>query len=161
MDGRDETQVEDLIQQAIIASIQPGLHNQFMDPRPYTWQGTQVFLGVEPLRAVPSTDPPHELIGLTYDIWLSCLIGISRFRRAYPGVYFKFEIYVAINDDEEVYIGRGGLLRAPSLQAPAATADDVAVTKRSPLYQVGGQNNALPNDSITGVSLTGEPGASP
>ncbi|MDI1492566.1 MAG: hypothetical protein OHK93_003780 [Ramalina farinacea] len=158
-DGRNETQVGDLIQQAISASIDPRLHNQLIDQHPYTWQGTQSLVGVEPLRPVPAEDPPHELVGLTHGIWLSSLIGINQFRLAYPGLYFKFEIYVEINEVEEDYVGRGGLLEASELQAPVATAEDVAVTKRSAFSQVGGQNNALPNSATTAVNLTGEPSA--
>ena len=157
-DGRNETEVGDLLQRAISASIDPRLHNQFMDQHLYTWQDTQTLLGVEAYRPVPAEDPPYELVGLTHGIWLSCLIGINQFRLAYPGLYFEFEIYVEIDEIEEDYVGRGGLLEASPLQAPVASAEDVAVTKRSAFSQVGDRNNALPNSPTTAVNLAGEPG---
>ena len=96
-----------------------------------------MLLGVDPFPAVPAEDPPHELIRLTHGIWMSCLIGINRFRLAYPGLYFNFEIYIDIDEIEEI-IGKGGLEEDHSLQAPVATAEDVAVTKRSAFPRVGG-----------------------
>lgn len=41
-----------------------------------------------------STDPPYAPMGLTYKIWEYVLIGINQLRLAYPGLNFRFEIYV-------------------------------------------------------------------
>ena len=109
-------------------------------------------LVLDPRRAAPAEDPPHELLGLTHGIWEYCLLGIGQFRLAYPGLYFKFQIYVDLHE-EEVYLGYGALLGAPTLQAPAPTANELAVTKRSPLNLIV-PKNALPDDSVAMTNLT-------
>ena len=119
--SRDETEVQKLVQRAIHFAISdPGRHDQFLNPHQYTWYSDDgdLSLGVLPYTPRPSTEPPYAMVGLTYKILEYSLIGLNQFRLAYPGLNFRFEIYI------NKCIGSGSLESGSLIQRPTTPAGD-------------------------------------
>ena len=57
--------------------------------------------------------PPYEPVGLTYNIWMNCMIAINRFRLAYPGVYFSYDIYIDAGGYMHLFAGYGKVSIGP------------------------------------------------
>lgn len=96
----------------MIAACDPEKRDTYMVGNYYEWNngGGSEFIGLEPERVVPAMVKPPWFVGPTWGIWTNALIGINRFRLAYPGLDFQFKVYVAQGGFEDFNAAFGKLL---------------------------------------------------
>lgn len=107
---RNETEVEVVIQEALIEACSEK-RDGYMNNKLRYWghESGSVFLGLEPKKVVPAKVTPPWFVGPRWGIWVSALIGINKFRTAYPGLDFEFRIYIEQGGFDEFYAAFGML----------------------------------------------------
>ena len=96
----------------MIDACDPAKREDFMRGNYYEWNhwGGSEFIGLEPERVVPAMAAPPALVGPTWGIWTNALVGINRFRIAYPNLDFQFRVFVQQGGYEEFCAAFGKLL---------------------------------------------------
>lgn len=139
--SRNERQLKLILEKAISQCGTSEIRNHLLQPQQVyewsqTWDDVTILLTIVAADDPPSTYSPFESVGLTYNIWTNCLIAINRFRLAYPGVYFSYDIYINAGGYLNLFVGYGMVSTrpgpgAPGLQATAPgenTTNQVATT---------------------------------
>ena len=88
--GRDETAVQQVLNDAFRASLVPFRPGEAMKDEGYKLNEGGFVLGVSP--SSPATRKPTE-VPLTWGMWTECLAGIHGYVDAYPGYDFTFDIW--------------------------------------------------------------------
>ena len=113
-----QTVIDSLLQKALIQAsdfekkdipLELGAHWQIEVP---------YVLSVRPRDPEPSREGPKRQISLTWGIWTNALIGINRFRTAYPELEFLFSLSIKDGGYEKVAVGNGYLNTAWGVQKP-------------------------------------------
>lgn len=134
VESRNERQLKLILEKAISQCGPSQIRNHLVQPQQvYEWSqtadGVTLLLTITAADDPPSRYPPYESVGLTYNVWTNCLIAINRFRLAYPGVYFSYDIYIDAGGYMHLFVGYGKVSAEPGpgatgLQAPAPGEND-------------------------------------
>ena len=127
VESRNERQLKLILEKAISQCGPSQIRNHLVQPlQVYEWSQTvddvTILLTITAADDAPSRYPPHELVGLTYNVWTNCLIAINRFRLAYPGVYFSYDIYIDAGGYKHLFVGYGKVSTEPGPGTPGLQA---------------------------------------
>ena len=74
--------------------MQPGRCDRFMRTERISWASGDVDMSLVPRKRQQSETGVPRWVGLTWGIWENTLVGINRFRLAFPGRDFVFKVFV-------------------------------------------------------------------
>ena len=127
VESRDERQLKLILEKALSQCSPSQIRNVLVQPQQvYQWSQTLGDVTMI-LTIVAADDPlsrlsPYLPVGLTYNIWTKCLIAINRFRLAYPGVYFSYDIYIDAGGYQHLFVGYGQVSIKPAPGVPGLQA---------------------------------------
>ncbi|KAG8530660.1 uncharacterized protein KY384_004015 [Bacidia gigantensis] len=125
--NRDEGKALQVIQDALTEATRNSRDNLYMDYA--RWQKSPFVIYVEPNENTTSRTTPTFEVGLRWRIWRNALLGIQKFRQAYPSVAVAYDVMADIGGfDEPPNVGAGALWLTPS-DTTVASQNDIIVLR--------------------------------